>query len=58
LIHRCATSDADRLIADRLSSLIDEHRGQPSTDADEDDDGAAGSPVPVASLSCCCCDGR
>ncbi|MEU7811481.1 hypothetical protein [Pseudonocardia sp. NPDC049154] len=27
LIYQRATSDADRLIADRLSALVDEHRG-------------------------------
>ena len=48
LIYQRATSDADRLIADRLSSLIDQHRGQRPTDDDEDDDGAAGPLVPVA----------
>jgi hypothetical protein len=37
---------ADRLIADRLSALIDEHRGT-SADEDDGDDGAAGSLVPV-----------
>jgi integrase len=52
LIYQRATSDADRLIADRLSALIDEHRGQSAVRDDnaddEDDDGAAGSLVPVA----------
>ena len=48
LIYQRATSDADRLIADRLSALIDEHRGQSATGDDEDDDGASGSLVPVA----------
>lgn len=28
LIYQRATSDADRTIADRLSGLIEEHRGQ------------------------------
>lgn len=43
-----ALGDADRLVADRLSALIDEHRGQSSTGNDEDDDRASGSLVPVA----------
>lgn len=49
LIYQRATTDADRLIADRLSALIDEHRGTSANSAKEDDDdGAAGSLVPVA----------
>ncbi len=51
LIYQRATSDADRLIADRLSSLVDEHRKQragSNEDPDEDDDGPAGALVPVA----------
>lgn len=28
LIYQCATSAADRVIADRLSAVIDEHRGE------------------------------
>jgi hypothetical protein len=45
LIYQRATSDADR-----LSALIDEHRGQaaPKDRGDEDDDGASGSLIPVA----------
>lgn len=35
LIYQRATSDADRLIADRLSSLVDEHRGR-ETESDKD----------------------
>lgn len=30
LIYQRATSDADRLIADRLSALVDEHRSRRS----------------------------
>ncbi|MHA6785845.1 tyrosine-type recombinase/integrase [Pseudonocardia saturnea] len=51
LIYQRATSDADQLIADRLSSLVDKHRNQRTSDdeaPDEDDDGAAGALVPVA----------
>jgi integrase len=51
LIYQRATSDADRLIADRLSSLVDEHRKQgtgSNEDPDEDGDGPAGALVPVA----------
>jgi integrase len=46
LIYQRATSDADRLIADRLSALVDEHRGQTDDPDDEDDDGTAGALVP------------
>jgi integrase len=36
LIYQRATSDADRLIADRLSALVDEHRGRrPASHGDE-----------------------
>jgi len=48
LIYQRATSDADRLIADRLSALIDEHCGQSTTDDDEDYSGASGSLAAVA----------
>jgi hypothetical protein len=48
LIYQRATSDADRAIADRLSPLVDEHRGQRQNTDEEDDDGQAGSLVPVA----------
>lgn len=51
LIYQRATSDADRLIADRLSSLIDEHRDreeETDEDPDDDDDGPVGALVPVA----------
>ncbi|OLM11226.1 hypothetical protein Ae505Ps2_1349c [Pseudonocardia sp. Ae505_Ps2] len=41
LICQRATSEADRLIADRLSSLLDEHR--PSGD----EDGPTGALVPT-----------
>ncbi len=44
LIDQRTTSDADRLIADRLSALFDEHRGQSAGGDDE----ASGSLVPVA----------
>ena len=48
LIYQRATSDADRLIADRLSSLVDEHRGTRCDTDDDPDDGSAGALVPVA----------
>lgn len=48
LIYQRATSDADRLIAESVSALVDEHRGQANATDDEDDDGAAGALVPVA----------
>ena len=48
LIYQRATSEADRLIADRLGSLVDEHRsGQPGQPDEDDDDGASGALVPV-----------
>lgn len=47
LIYQRATSDADRLIADRLSSLVDEHRGR-TTESENPGDGAGGALVPVA----------
>jgi integrase len=50
LIYQRATSDADRLIADRLSALVDEHRApgrRPASDGEGDE---------VASLLCCCCE--
>jgi integrase len=38
LIYQRATSDADRLIADRLSALVDEHRGRrPAPDGEGDE---------------------
>jgi integrase len=46
LIYQRATSDADRLIADRLSLLVDEHRRRhpgPPPDDDSPEQGAAGS---------------
>lgn len=48
LIYQRATSDADRLIADRLSSLVDEHRGTRGDTDDDPDDGPASALVPVA----------
>jgi hypothetical protein len=48
LIYQRATSEADRAIADRLSALVDEHRGQRPNVEEDDDDGQAGSLVPVA----------
>lgn len=45
LIYQRATSDADRLIAESLSHLVEEHR-RDSTDGD-DDDGASGALVPA-----------
>lgn len=42
-IYQRATSEADRLIADRLSSLLDRYR--PS--GDEDDEGPTGALVPT-----------
>lgn len=51
LIYQRATSDADRLIADRLSELVDEHRKPKETDRKEDgddDDGVAGVLVPAS----------
>lgn len=45
LIYQRATSDADRLIAERLSLLVEEHR-RDSADGD-DDDGASGALVPA-----------
>lgn len=55
LIYQRATSEADQLIAARLSSLIDEHRKGEKKRAGkrkkrrrkDDDDGSAGVPVPV-----------
>jgi hypothetical protein len=47
LIYQRATSDADRLIADRLSTLVDEHRGRRL--ASEGDEVAPW-------LLCCCCE--
>ena len=48
LIYQRATSEADRLIADRLSALVDEHRGRKTPEEDGDESGPAGSLVPVA----------
>lgn len=48
LIYQRATSDADRMIANRLSALVDEHRGT-HPDGDKDDAGTDSGPlVPVA----------
>lgn len=47
LIYQRATSEADRLIADHLSGLVDEHRRRQAGDDDPDDDGTAGVPAPV-----------
>lgn len=44
LIYQRATSDADERIADRLSELVDKHRGE-TDEGDEDGDG--GSLVPA-----------
>lgn len=38
LIYQRATSEADRMIADRLSELVDKHRAEDQEDADSDDD--------------------
>lgn len=60
LIYQRATSEADRLIAERLSQLVDEHRkaskkppAKPKRKPrknrrDDGDDGAAGVPVPTS----------
>ncbi|MGQ0576538.1 MAG: hypothetical protein ACT4RN_20385 [Pseudonocardia sp.] len=45
LIYQRAPSEANRLMTDRLSALVVEHREQPEDPDDEDDDGAAGSLV-------------
>jgi hypothetical protein len=47
MIYQHATTVEDRAIADRLSGLVDAHRGE-SEDTDEDDDGLVGVPVPVS----------
>jgi integrase len=47
LIYQRATSEADRRIAERLSGLVDEHRGARADDPDDGEDGAAGVLVPV-----------
>lgn len=54
LIYQRATSDADRLIADRLSALVDAHPGRRS-DPDNDDDGDDDGPLApwFRSRSCC-----
>jgi hypothetical protein len=56
MIYQHATTVEDRAIADRLSGLVDAHRGESEdTDEaeslgnyDEDDDGLVGVPVPVS----------
>ncbi|HXT43054.1 MAG TPA: hypothetical protein VN748_02925 [Pseudonocardiaceae bacterium] len=55
MIDQHATTVEDRAIADRLSGLVDAHRGEFDTDEteslghdDEDDDGLAGVLVPVS----------
>jgi integrase len=56
LIYQRATSDADRLIAERLSALVDEHRKKGKKAAKKikkkrrkgDDEGPNGASVPVA----------
>jgi integrase len=55
MIYQHATTVEDRAIADRLSGLVDAHRGESDTDEteslgndDEDDDGLAGVLVPVS----------
>lgn len=53
LIYQRATSDADRLIADSLSALVDHHRkpkkGSDKEEGDGDgDDGAAGALIPAS----------
>lgn len=48
LIYQRATSDADRLIADRLSALVDEHRGRRTPEEDGGDNDPTGSLGPVA----------
>ena len=47
LIYQRATSEADRLIADRLSGLVDQHRAGENDDPDDEDDGLSGALVPV-----------
>jgi hypothetical protein len=51
LIYQRATSEADERIAERLSSLVDKHRGgvtgTTSDEDDEEDGGASGALVPV-----------
>jgi hypothetical protein len=48
LTYQRATSDADRVIADRLSALVDERRSKRESDDDPGDDGAAGVLAPVS----------
>ncbi len=55
MIYQHATTVEDRAIADRLSGLVDVHRGESDTDEteslsndDEDDDGLTGVLVPVS----------
>ena len=48
LIYQRATSQADRLIADRLSGLVDEHRRTRPQRHEDDEDGPTGAPVPVS----------
>ena len=47
LIYQHATDDADRRLADRLSSLVVEQRGPRRDDSEDDEDDAAGALVPV-----------
>ncbi|MGH3567809.1 MAG: hypothetical protein ACRDRH_17620 [Pseudonocardia sp.] len=47
LIYQRATSEADRLIADRLSGLVDQHRGT-RRDDEQGEDGSADALVPVS----------
>lgn len=51
MIYQHATTVEDQGIADRLSGLVEAHRGESDEDADpdddEDDDGPAGALVPA-----------
>jgi integrase len=47
LIYQRATSEADRRIAERLSGLVDEHRGARTDDPDDGEDGTTGVLVPL-----------
>ena len=46
LIYQRATSEADQRIADRLSGLVDDHRGARRR-PDDDEDGPTGALVPL-----------
>ncbi|WP_346275617.1 hypothetical protein [Pseudonocardia sp.] len=48
LIDQHATSQADRLIADRQSGLLDEHRRTRRKSPEGEEDGPAGHLVPVS----------